>query len=67
MPTAATPPGNSADCTTHRADRQNLFQASFGNGDAGEFGDGLHGRQERVLRGGLDQPALEFISERALR
>jgi hypothetical protein len=38
--------------------RQHLFQAAFGNGDTREFGDGLHGRQERVLHGGLDQPAL---------
>jgi hypothetical protein len=33
-------------------------------GDAGQLGNGLHRFQKRVLYGGLDQAALEFVGER---
>ena len=44
---------------------QDLLQAAFGNGNAGQLGDGLDRFQERVLHGGLDQAPLEFVRERA--
>ena len=47
--------------------RQDLFQAAFGDGNAGQLGDGLNRFQKRVLHGGLDQAALEFVGERSRR
>jgi hypothetical protein len=47
--------------------RQDLFQAAFGDRNAGQFGDCLDGFQERVLHGGLDQTALEFVGKGSRR
>lgn len=44
--------------------RQDLLQAAFGDGNAGQLGDGSNRLQERVLHGGLDQAPLEFVGER---
>ena len=38
--------------------RQELFQAAFGDGNAGQLANGLNGFQKRVLYGCLDQAAL---------
>jgi hypothetical protein len=38
--------------------RQDLFQAVLGNGNAGQFRDGLDRFQKRVLYSGLNQPTL---------
>ena len=44
--------------------RKDFFQAAFGDGDTGQLGNGLNRFQKRVLYGGLDQAALEFVGER---
>jgi len=44
--------------------RQDLLQTAFGDGNAGRLGNGLHRFQKRVLYGGLDQAALEFVGKR---
>jgi hypothetical protein len=36
--------------------RKDLFQTAFGNGNAGQLGNGLHLFQKRVLYGGLAMP-----------
>jgi len=45
--------------------REDLLQASFGDGNAGQIGYGLDRIEERILHGGLDQAPLEFVRERA--
>ena len=45
--------------------RQDLLQAAFGDGNAGQVGYGLDRIEERILHGGLDQAPLEFVGERA--
>ena len=42
-----------------------FFQTAFGDANAGQLGNGLNRFQKRVLYGGLDQTALEFIEERS--
>jgi hypothetical protein len=44
---------------------QDLLQTAFGDGHAGQVGYGLDRIEERILHGGLDQTALEFVRERA--
>ena len=44
---------------------QDLFQAAFGDGHAREVGYGLDRIQKRILHGGFNQAALEFVGERA--
>ncbi len=46
---------------------QDLFQTAFGYGNAGQLGNGLNRFQKRVLYGGLNQAALEFVGERPCR
>jgi len=45
--------------------RQDLLQTAFGDGNTGQFGNGLDRIQKRVLHGGFDQAPLEFVGERA--
>jgi len=44
--------------------RQNLLQAAFGNGNAGQVCYGMDRIEERILHGSLDQSPLEFVGER---
>jgi hypothetical protein len=44
--------------------RKDLFQTAFGDGNAGQLGNGLNRFQKRVLNGGFDQAALEFVGKR---
>jgi len=48
-----------------RGIRQNLLQAAFGDGHAGQIGYGLYRIQEGILHGGFNQAALKFVRERA--
>ena len=43
---------------------QDLLQAAFGDGNAGQVGYGLDRIEERILHGGFDQAPLEFVGER---
>ena len=45
--------------------RQDLLQAAFRDGNAGQVGYGLDRIEERIQDGGLDQAPLEFVGERA--
>ena len=47
--------------------REDLLQAAFGDGNAGQAGYGLDRILERILHGGFNQAALEFVRERARR
>ena len=47
--------------------RQDLFQAAFGDGNTGQLGDVLDRFQKRILHGGFDQTALEFVGEGSRR
>ncbi len=47
--------------------RQDLLQAAFGDGNAGQVGYGLNRIEERILHGGFDQTPLEFVGERTGR
>jgi len=44
--------------------RKDLLQTAFGDGNAGQLGNGLNRFQKRVLNGGPDQAPLEFVGER---
>jgi hypothetical protein len=43
---------------------KDLLQAAFGDGHAGQVGYGLDRIEERILHGGFNQTALEFVGER---